>query len=96
MARPQAKRDWIDTCMQLVLDKRCGRVPADATLVSVRESKNGDRAAADGDDDGNDTVENGVDPWDTVPDDLANELLADDEGHAGISALSEPHSTASD
>lgn len=62
MARPQAKRDWINAYMQLVLDKRCGRVDADETLVSLREKENQD----------------GVDPWDTVPDDLANELFADE------------------
>lgn len=78
VARPQAKRDWINAHMQLVLDKRCGRFPDHATLVSIKEGKHCDWEAGDSDGDANDTSRDRVDPWDTVPDDLANELFADD------------------
>lgn len=92
MARPQAKRNWINAYMQLVLDKRCGRLPADATLPprlvkkandeAADENKKGDSAGVDGDDGETKTVENGVDAYDDmIPAELA---MGPDEVGGGV------------
>lgn len=92
MARPQAKRDWINAYMQLVLDKRCGRVPADATLPPRQVQKSDSKAAgekeqkdpadADGDDAENKTAEGVVDDdFDILPPGWA---MGDDEVGGGV------------
>lgn len=91
MARPKAKRDWINAYMQLVLDKRCRRVPADATLPPRRvkksdgkaagENEKKDPAAADGDDTEDKTAEGLVDDFDILPPGWA---MGDDEVGGGV------------
>lgn len=91
MARPQRKRDWINAYMQLVLDKRCRRVPADATLPPRRvqksngeaagENEKKDPAAADGDDTEDKTAEGLVDDFDILPPGWA---MGDDEVGGGV------------
>lgn len=95
MARPQAKRDWINAYMQLVLDKRCRRVPADATLPprpvkksdgeAAGENEKKDPAAADGGDAATKTVQSQADDdFDILPPGWA---MGDDEVGGGVNDL---------